>query len=77
MGRGSNTQETTNINQHPFFYFFYHRSILSSYLIYPIRGEAIIGGIYDIGFKRGFMGYIGLLLNAPYKIDSMVWRRLI
>jgi hypothetical protein len=19
------------------------------------------------------MGYIGLLLNAPYKIDSMVW----
>jgi hypothetical protein len=23
------------------------------------------------------MGYIGLLLNAPYKIDSMVWMRLI
>jgi hypothetical protein len=22
------------------------------------------------------MGYIGLLLNAPYKIDSMVWMRL-
>jgi hypothetical protein len=21
------------------------------------------------------MGYIGLLLNAPYKIDSMVWMR--
>jgi hypothetical protein len=33
-------------------------------------------GIYDIGFKRGFMGYRGLLLNAPYKIDSMVWMRL-
>jgi hypothetical protein len=22
------------------------------------------------------MGYIGLLLNAPYKIDSMVWMTL-
>jgi hypothetical protein len=33
-------------------------------------------GIYDTGFKRGFMGYIGLLLNAPYKIDSMVWMRM-
>jgi hypothetical protein len=22
------------------------------------------------------MGYIRLLLNAPYKIDSMVWMRL-
>jgi hypothetical protein len=22
------------------------------------------------------MGYIGLLLNAPYKIDSIVWMRL-
>jgi hypothetical protein len=22
------------------------------------------------------MGYIGLLLNAPYKIDSMVWMML-
>jgi hypothetical protein len=22
------------------------------------------------------MGYIGLLLNAPYKIDSMVWMRM-
>jgi hypothetical protein len=22
------------------------------------------------------MGYIGLLLSAPYKIDSMVWMRL-
>jgi hypothetical protein len=22
------------------------------------------------------MGYIGLLLNAPYKIDSMVWMSL-
>jgi hypothetical protein len=29
-------------------------------------------GIYDTGLKRGFMGYIGLLLNAPYKIDSMM-----
>jgi hypothetical protein len=23
------------------------------------------------------MGYIGLLLNAPYKIDSMVWMRMV
>jgi hypothetical protein len=27
-------------------------------------------------FKRGFMGVIDLLLNAPYKIDSMVWMRM-
>jgi hypothetical protein len=27
--------------------------------------------------KWAFMGYIGLLLNAPYKIDSMVWMRLV
>jgi hypothetical protein len=26
--------------------------------------------------KEAFMGYIGLLLNAPYKIDSMVWMRM-
>jgi hypothetical protein len=25
---------------------------------------------------RAFMGYRGLLLNAPYKIDSIVWMRL-
>jgi hypothetical protein len=29
-------------------------------------------GIYDIGLKGAYMGYIGLLLNAPYKIDSMM-----
>jgi hypothetical protein len=29
-----------------------------------------------MGFKGGFMGYIGLLLNAPYKIDSMVWMKM-
>jgi heme/copper-type cytochrome/quinol oxidase subunit 2 len=23
------------------------------------------------------MGYIGLLLNAPYKIDSMVWMMML
>jgi hypothetical protein len=47
--------------------------------IYPIsfQGGGDYRGIYDIGFKRGFMGYIGLLLNAPYKIDSMVWMSLI
>jgi hypothetical protein len=46
--------------------------------LYPIsyQGGGDYRGIYDIGFKRGFMGYIGLLLNAPYKIDSMVWMRL-
>jgi hypothetical protein len=41
-----------------------HQSILS--ILSPIRGGDY-RGIYDIGFKRGFMGYIGLLLNAPYK----------
>jgi hypothetical protein len=36
------------------------------------RGGAIIGGIYDIGLKGALEGYIGLLLNAPYKIDRMM-----
>jgi hypothetical protein len=53
-------------------------SIITIYIILsilsPIRGGDY-RGIYDTGFKRGFMGYIGLLLNAPYKIDSMVWMR--
>jgi hypothetical protein len=40
-------------------------------ILSPIRGGAIIGGTYDIGFKRGFMGYIGLLLNDPYKRDRI------
>jgi hypothetical protein len=52
----------------------HHLILISS--IYPIRGGGDYRGIYDIGFKRGFMGYIGLLLNAPYKIDSMVWMSL-
>jgi hypothetical protein len=39
----------------------------------PYQGGGDYRGIYDTGFKRGaFMGYIGLLLNAPYKIDSMM-----
>jgi hypothetical protein len=33
-------------------------------------------GIYDIGLKGAFMGYVGLLLNAPYKIDSMMEMRM-
>jgi hypothetical protein len=53
-----------------------HHLNLSPLSIYPIRGGGDYRGIYDIGFKRGFMGYIGLLLNAPYKIDRMVWMRL-
>jgi hypothetical protein len=36
-------------------------------LSYLLSGGGDYRGIYDIGFKRGFMGYIGLLLNAPYK----------
>jgi hypothetical protein len=42
-------------------------NIISIYLIYPIRGRSDYRGIYDIGLKRAFMGYRGLLLNAPYK----------
>jgi hypothetical protein len=45
------------------------QSISSIYLSYQGGGD--YRGIYDIGFKRGFMGYIGLLLNDPYKIDRM------
>jgi hypothetical protein len=43
---------------------------ISSYLIYPIRGGRY-RGIYDIDLK-GLLWDIGLLLNAPYKIDSMM-----
>jgi hypothetical protein len=48
----------------------------SSPSILSLSGGGRYRGIYDTGFKRGFMGYIGLLLNAPYKIDSIVWMRL-
>jgi hypothetical protein len=37
----------------------------------------VIIGVFMIqALKGAFMGYIGLLLNAPYKIDSMVWMRM-
>jgi hypothetical protein len=38
----------------------------SKHPLYPIsiRGGRYMG-IYDTGFKRGFIGYRGLLLNAP------------
>jgi hypothetical protein len=51
----------------------HHRHHLNLSL-YPIsyQGGGDYRSIYDIGFKRGFMGYIGLLLNAPYKIDRMM-----
>jgi hypothetical protein len=48
----------------------------SSPSILSLSGGSDYRGIYDIGFKRGFMGYVGLLLNAPYKIDSMMGMRL-
>jgi hypothetical protein len=43
--------------------------IPSYYLSYQGGGD--YRGVYDIGFKRGFMGYIGLLLNDPYKRDRI------
>jgi hypothetical protein len=53
-----------------------HISIITILIILsilsPIRGGGDYRGIYDIGLKRGFMGYIGLLLNDPYKIDRMM-----
>jgi hypothetical protein len=45
----------------------------SSYLIYPIRGGAIIGGIYDIGLKKGFRGvYYRPFIECPLQEDSMM-----
>jgi hypothetical protein len=43
----------------------------SKHPLYPIsyQGGGDYRGIYDVGLKRGFMGYIGLLLNDPYKIE--------
>jgi hypothetical protein len=40
-------------------------------ILSPIRGGGDYRGIYDTGLKRGFMGYIGLLLNDPYKRDRI------
>jgi hypothetical protein len=37
----------------------------SSPSILSLSGGGYYRGIYDIGLKRGFMGYIGLLLIAP------------
>jgi hypothetical protein len=45
-----------------------NKSILSLLSNIPYQGGGVIIGV--------FMGYIGLLLNAPYKIDSMVWMSL-
>jgi hypothetical protein len=49
-------------------------SSTSKHPLYPIsiRGGGDYRGIYDIGLKGAFMGYIGLLLNDPYKIDRMM-----
>jgi hypothetical protein len=44
-------------------------------ILSPIRGGGDYRGIYDIVLKR-LLWDIGLLLNAPYKIDSMVWMTL-
>jgi hypothetical protein len=45
----------------------HHHNLLLSNIPYPGGGD--YRGIYDIGIKRGFMGYIDLLLNDPYKIE--------
>jgi hypothetical protein len=45
---------------------------ISTYIYLSYQGGGDYRGVYDIGFKRGFMGYIGLLLSAPYKIDRMM-----
>jgi hypothetical protein len=52
-----------------------HNLILISSIYLSYQGRGDYRGIYDTGLKGAFMGYIGLLLNAPYKIDSMVWMR--
>jgi hypothetical protein len=41
-------------------------------ILSPIRGGGDYRGIYDIGLKGALEGYIGLLLNAPYKRDRMM-----
>jgi hypothetical protein len=46
--------------------------IKASSLSYLYQGGGDYRGIYDIGLKGALEGYIGLLLNAPYKIDSMM-----
>jgi hypothetical protein len=53
-----------------------HHSILSILSNIPYQGGAIIGVFMIWALKEALLGYIGLLLNAPYKIDRMVWMRL-
>jgi hypothetical protein len=46
--------------------------------LYPIsyQGGAIIGVFMIQALKGALWGILGLLLNAPYKIDSMMGMRL-
>jgi hypothetical protein len=44
----------------------------SSHHTISYQGGGDYRGIYDIGLKGAFMGYRGLLLNDPYKIDRMM-----
>jgi hypothetical protein len=44
----------------------------SSPIYLSYQGGGDYRGIYDIGLKGALEGYIGLLLNDPYKIDSMM-----
>jgi hypothetical protein len=46
-------------------------SASSSHHTISYQGGGDYRGIYDIGLKRGFMGYRGLLLNDPYKRDRI------
>jgi hypothetical protein len=46
-------------------------SIISSHHPISSPGGGDYRGTYDTGFKRGFMGYRGLLLNDPYKRDRI------
>jgi hypothetical protein len=52
----------------------YEKYLYQAHLHHPIsyQGGGDYRGIYDTGLKRGFMGYIGLLLKDPYKIDRMM-----
>jgi hypothetical protein len=57
----------------------YYGSCNSVCFVLAIRTrEQKWGGDLKVAITRvlGILGGIGLLLNAPYKIDSMVWMRL-
>jgi hypothetical protein len=69
LGSPSLTQKTATRARIRTYHHHHHLNLILSNI--PYQGGGDYRGIYDIGFKRSFMGYRGLLLNDPYKRDRI------